>query len=182
LALVRLGLFRSPWQVAGALAVGLLVPGGWIVTGHFGADDFDPVRLESLTFVAPIGDAIQYLMLSTGTQLGFGVAVVGGVFLGSVVASLASRSFELRGFNTPGQMLRSIGGGTLMGAGGALAVGCSIGQGLTGFSTLALPSILAVAAIFAGAFIALRGPLRVAEEPNFDSMQPVNLNENAVIR
>ncbi len=163
-ALFRMGLRRHPWQAGGAIVIGCLPVAGWIVTGYFGADDFEPVRLQSLTFVAPVGDAIQYLMLSTGLQLGFGVTVVAGVVLGSLATSLATRSFELRGFRSPQEILQAAGGGFLMGIGGALALGCSIGQGLTGFATLALPSFLAAAGILGGAWIAVRGPLRVREQ------------------
>ncbi len=155
-ALTRLGLRHATREIAGAIAIGALIPAAWIATGYFGADDFEPAPVTSLTFVAPIGETIQYLMLATGTRLEFGVAVVFGVLVGSVAASVTGRSFELRGFETPGQMLRAIAGGTLMGIGGALALGCSIGQGLSGFSTLAFPALLAVAGIFLGAFLAVR--------------------------
>jgi uncharacterized protein len=166
-ALIKLGLYRAPRDIAGAVVIGLLVPAGWVATGYFGADDFDPVRLESLTFVAPVGDSIQYLMLSTGTTLGFGVTVVAGVILGSLAASLISRDFELRGFESPRHMVSGVGGGILMGVGGALALGCSIGQGLSGVSTLAIPSFLAAAGILAGALtaLALAGKGQVAKKP-----------------
>lgn len=167
LAVVALGwmrLRRYPWQIVGAVAIGLLIPVGWWITSRLGYDDFDPVRVESLTFVAPVGNTLQYVMLSTGTQLQFGVAVVGGILLGSLIMSLATRSFELRGFQTPGQMLRAVGGGILMGVGGVMAMGCSIGQGITGLSTLALPSFLAAAGILVGGTLALRGPLQTPEE------------------
>ncbi len=163
-ALFRMDLRRYPWQAAGAVIIGCLPVAGWWVTGHLGADDFDPVRLESLTFVAPVGDSIQYLMLSTALQAGFGVTVVGGVLLGSLGLSTATRSFELRGFRNAAEVLHAAGGGVLMGLGGALALGCSIGQGLTGAATLALSSFLALAGILAGAWIALIGPLRVREQ------------------
>ena len=162
-ALGPLGLRKAPGQVLGGVLIGLLVPAGWIVTGHFGADDFDPVPVESLTFVAPIGDSIQYLMLATGISMQFGVAVVGGVLAGALAASLAARDFELRGFENPREMLRAIYGGMFMGIGGALAIGCSVGQGLSGLSTLAVASLLAVAGIFAGAFLAVRGPVRLRD-------------------
>ena len=163
-ALVNMQLYRRPWEAAGAALIGLLVPAGWWVTGHWGADDFEPVPLESLTFVAPISDAIQYLMLSTGIRAGFGVTVVAGVLLGACVTALCAREFQLSGFDSPRHMLRSLTGGVMMGIGGALALGCTIGQGLTGLSTLAIPSFLAVAGILAGAWLSLRGPLRVREQ------------------
>jgi uncharacterized protein len=138
-----------------------LIPAGWFATGYLGADDFDPVPVASLTFVAPIGETIQYAMLSTGTALGFGVAVVFGVMLGALAASIASRTFSLEGFTSPGRMLRSMAGGIMMGIGGALALGCSIGQGLTGLSTLAIGPFLAAGGILVGAVLALRGPLKL---------------------
>jgi uncharacterized protein len=145
----------------GGAVVGALVCAGWFVTGHLGADDFTPAPLASLTFVAPIGEAIQFAMLATGMSLGFGVAVVAGVVLGAIAAALASGTFRLEGFATPERMLRSMGGGALMGVGGAAALGCSIGQGLTGLSTLALPSFFAASGILLGAVLALRGPARL---------------------
>lgn len=150
---------RGEW-LAG-IVIGLLVPAGWWVTGVLGADDFDPVPLASLTFVAPIGDGIQYLMLASGTDLSFGVTVVAGILLGSFVTALGTGTFQLEGFSSPQRMLRAMGGGALMGIGGALALGCSIGQGITGLSTLALPSVLAAAGIVVGALLALRGPARL---------------------
>ncbi|TVR50544.1 MAG: YeeE/YedE family protein [Puniceicoccaceae bacterium] len=157
-ALFRLRLARHPREAAGAAGIGLLVPAAWMLTGRFGADDFDPMPVESLTFVAPVTDALQYLMLSTGLSLRFGVAVVAGVVLGSAILSLATRSFELRGFESAREVVRMAAGGVLMGGGGALALGCSVGQGLTGLSSLALMSFPAVGGILAGAWLAVRGP------------------------
>jgi uncharacterized protein len=152
---------RSWGQIAAGLAVGLLVAAGWFATGYLGADDFNPTPVTSLTFVAPIADALQYVMLSTGSTLNFGIATVAGVFAGSCVTALASGRFHWEGFSSPRHMLRSAGGAALMGSGGAMAYGCSIGQGLTGLSTLALASFVAVAGILLGTAAGLRGALRV---------------------
>jgi uncharacterized protein len=154
--------FQRAWgQIAAGLAVGLLVAAGWFATGYLGADDFNPAAVTSLTFIAPIADTVQYAMLSTGLTLNFGIAVVAGVFAGSLVTALATRRFHWEGFASPRHMLRSIGGAALMGAGGAMAYGCSIGQGLTGLSTLALASFVAVAGILLGTAAGLHGLLRV---------------------
>lgn len=158
-AIIRWKLWRTPGRLLGAAAIGCLPALAWHVTGVVGADDFEPARLESLTFVAPVRDSIEYLMLSSGMTLPFGVAVVGGVLLGALVLSVLTGSFELRGFTRPSQMVKAALGGVLMGIGGALALGCSIGQGLTGIATLSLPSILAAIGIWIGARTALRGPL-----------------------
>ena len=152
---------RAPGQIAAGFAIGLLVAAGWFTTGYLGADDFNPVPVTSLTFIAPIADSLQYAMLSTGLSLNFGIATVAGVFAGSLITALFTGRFELEGFSSPRHLLRSAGGAALMGAGGAMAFGCSIGQGLTGLSTLALTSFVAIAGIFAGTALGLRGALRV---------------------
>jgi uncharacterized membrane protein YedE/YeeE len=152
---------RSPGQIAAGIIVGLLVAGGWYVTGYLGADDFNPVPVTSLTFVAPIADALQYAMLSTGLTLNFGIATVAGVLTGSLATALATGRFHLEGYSSPRHMLRSASGAALMGIGGVMAFGCSIGQGLTGVSTLALGSFVAVAGILLGTTAGLRGSLRV---------------------
>ncbi|MCP1756382.1 MULTISPECIES: YeeE/YedE family protein [Bradyrhizobium] len=152
---------KSFGQIAAGLIVGLLVAGGWFATGYLGADDFNPVPLTSLTFIAPIADALQYVMLSTGSTLNFGIVTVFGVFAGSLLTALATGRFQLEGYRSPQHMLRSAGGAALMGAGGVMAFGCSVGQGLTGLSTLSLSSLIAIAGIMLGTGAGLRGSLRV---------------------
>ncbi|WP_456717108.1 YeeE/YedE family protein [Bradyrhizobium sp. USDA 4353] len=152
---------RAPGQILAGLIVGLLIAGGWFATGYLGADDFNPVQVASLTFVAPIADALQYVMLSTGSTVNFGIAAVAGILAGSLVTSIVTRRFKLEGFHSPQHMLRSAAGAALMGIGGVMALGCSVGQGLTGLSTLALPSFVAIGGIFIGSAIGLRGALRV---------------------
>ncbi len=161
---------RAPGQIAAGIVIGLLVAAGWFATGYLGADEFNPVPVTSLTFIAPVADTLQYTMLSTGLTLNFGIATVVGIFVGSLATALLTGRFRLEGFNSPRHMLRSAGGAALMGAGGVMALGCSIGQGLTGLSTLALASFIAVAGIMAGTAIGLRGALRV--RPLAPAMEP----------
>lgn len=152
---------KSLGQIAAGLIVGLLVAGGWYATSYLGADDFNPVPVTSLTFIAPIADALQYVMLSTGSTLNFGIVTVFGVFAGSLVTAIATGRFQLEGYRSPQHMLRSASGAALMGAGGVMAFGCSVGQGLTGLSTLSLSSFIAIAGIMLGTGAGLRGALRV---------------------
>ncbi|MGB6102833.1 MAG: YeeE/YedE family protein [Pusillimonas sp.] len=147
---------RRVRDLTGGAIIGLLVVAGWLSTGWLGADDFEPTPLASLSFVAPIGDTIQYAMIATGMSLRFGIMVVLGVLAGSFLAALLRGQFRAEGFESPGQMSRYIAGGALMGVGGALALGCSIGQGLTGLSTLAYSSMLSASAIVIGARLAWR--------------------------
>jgi uncharacterized membrane protein YedE/YeeE len=160
-ALVHARARYSAGLLAAGAVIGLLVAAGWFVTGYLGDDDFSPAPVASLTFVAPVADTLQYVMLSTGLQLSFGIVLVVGIIAGSLATALITRRFRLEGFVSARHMLRSIAGAALMGAGGAMAYGCTVGQGLTGVSTLALPSFIAVVGYMGGAWAGLRGPIRV---------------------
>src|SRR5882757_1039436 len=105
-AFANLPFRRSPGQIIAGLVVGLLVAAGWFASGYLGADDFNPTPVVSLTFVAPIADSLQYVMLSTGSTLNFGIATVGGVLAGSLITALATRRFHLEGYHSPRHMLR----------------------------------------------------------------------------
>jgi uncharacterized membrane protein YedE/YeeE len=141
-------------DLAGGVIIGLLIVAGWLVTGWLGADEFEPTPVASLSFVAPIGDSIHYAMIASGMSLRFGIAVVLGVLAGSFLAAALRGRYRVEGFESPRQMSRYMAGGALMGVGGALAMGCSIGQGLTGLSTLAYSSMISALAIIAGARVA----------------------------
>lgn len=159
-ALAVFALSHAPFRnnlalLLGGAAVGGAIVAGWYVTGALGADDFEPVPVASATFIAPVGDTILYAMLSTGKKISFGVTLVVGVVLGSFALAAAQGALKLQGFASPAAMLRYMAGGVLMGIGGAFATGCSIGQGMTGLSTLALMSIVAAAGIVAGTALAL---------------------------
>ncbi|MCB1491563.1 MAG: YeeE/YedE family protein, partial [Rhodobiaceae bacterium] len=149
--------FRSsPRDIAAGLIIGALIPVGWWITGVFGYDDFDPTPLSSFTFVAPTGESIQYLMTFTGASINFGIATVGGVIVGAFIASIASREFRVESFTDANDVLRHMVGGALMGTGGVLALGCTIGQGLTGLSTLAVGSVIAWLSIMLGGVVGLK--------------------------
>lgn len=135
--------------LAGAF-VGLLIVAGWLTTGWLGDDPFEPLPISSLSFVAPIGETIQYAMISTGMSPRFTIMIVVGVLTGSLLSALLRRRWKLEGFESPRQMLRFIAGGSLMGVGGVLALGCTIGQGLSGLSTLSISSLLAIVGIVIG--------------------------------
>ncbi len=140
----------SPLTVVGGIIIGLLIPVAWLITGVVGNDDFNPVPLASFTFVAPVGETLMYLMIFTGTTINFGIASVFGVIAGAFVAALATGTFRLEAFTDRDDLLRHLGGGAIMGIGGVLALGCTIGQGITGLSTLAAGSVLAFLSICAG--------------------------------
>ena len=155
-ALLRPGLRQSRLQWGSALLIGLLVAAGWWLTAHIGVDEFEPARLTSLSFIGPIAEALLYLQLSVGREPGIGLALTAGVLAGAFLAALGSRTARWEGFDSTSRLAASAGGGLLMGIGGVLAAGCSIGQGLSGLSTLSLSSFATVAGILLGALPHLR--------------------------
>ncbi len=147
---------RSLPHLGGGMAVGLLVAAGWAATGILGNDDFSPTPLASMSFVAPIGDSLQYLMTFSGATINFGIASVGGVIAGAFLAAVTGGTFRIEAFTDQTDMIRQLTGAAMMGVGGVLALGCTIGQGLTGVSTLAAGSVLATLSILAGGVAGLR--------------------------
>jgi hypothetical protein len=141
--------------VGGAL-IGLLVPLGYLVTGVLGGDEFEPTTVESINVTRGGGDALIYLLTWTGSKINFGIAFVGGVPVGAAIVALVQRDFELVGFEHPADMLRYALGGALMGAGGVLALGCTVGNGLTGIASLAPTSFIALPAMVLAAAAAMK--------------------------
>jgi uncharacterized membrane protein YedE/YeeE len=157
--------FRSNFDYTlGGVVVGLVVVGGWVVSGHIGHVEEDPNtlqeafvatntgRMESFSFVAPLAWSLEYLMFWTDKTkiVTYGIASVAGVIAGSAAYALVTGKFRWEGFRDAEDTGMHMIGGLLMGFGGICALGCTIGQGITGFSTLALGSILTFVAIVAG--------------------------------
>ena len=159
------GAFRASGEnmLVGA-ALGLLVASAWYVTGVIGFDDFDPVPFESVTFIAPVGNAINYLMTWTGSTIGFGIAVVFGILCGSLFYALASGGFRIETFSDRADMINHLVAGVLMGFGGVLALGCTVGQGVAGISTLSVGAILATGAIMLGSVVTTKVQYHMLDE------------------
>ncbi len=143
---------NSRIHILSGLGVGLCVIAGWAVTGlAFDEMAARPVAPQSLSYVRPAGDALEWLQRFTAAPMpGFGVASVFGALIGALLVSLARGQFRLSTFSDPSDTLRSLGGAVLMGIGGVMALGCTVGQSLTGVSTLALGSFVTFAAIVVG--------------------------------
>ena len=177
---LRQSAFRRNFDnlLAGAV-LGAIVTGGWFVTGYLGNDDFEPVPIESLTFIAPVGNAINYSMTFTGSTINFGIAAVLGMIAGSFVYAVASGTFRIETFSTRSEMLSHLAGGLLMGFGGVLALGCTIGQGVTGMSTLAAGSLIAVAGILFGSAATMKVQYHMLDEKGFLAALGAGLKELA---
>ena len=156
--------------ILGGVIVGLVVVGGWYVSGKLGYLAEDPNtlqeafvatnsgRMESLSFVAPQAYTLELLMFWTDKSkiVTFGIASALGVVAGSTVYALASGNFHWESFRDAEDTANHMLGGVLMGFGGVTAMGCTVGQGITGFSTLALGSILTFVSIIAGSALTMK--------------------------
>jgi uncharacterized membrane protein YedE/YeeE len=161
---------RSQDVVLGGLGIGAVIVGVWWVSGVLGYVAEDPNtleeafvatnsrRMESLSFVAPVSYTLDWLMFFSDQSklLTLGIVSVFGVVTGSAAWALYSRSFRWEGFGNVEDTANHLVGAVLMGVGGVTALGCTIGQGLSGVSTLSIGSFIALAAIIAGAVLALR--------------------------
>jgi len=160
----------SPELIVGGIVVGLVIVGGWYVTGNVGYLAEDPStleerfvatngnRIESYSFTSPVAYSLELLMLWSDKSriVTFGIAGVLGMLAGSFAYAVASKTFRWEGFGSTEDVANHIVGGVLMGFGGVTALGCTIGQGLTGISTLAVGSLIALVAIVGGCVAALR--------------------------
>lgn len=171
-------------NILGGVVVGLAVLAAWYVTSNisvrvdgtqytlvsyvqdwdFLADsnagkpaDSRPLSPQSFTFINPMGQTLGYAASGFDKSLvTFGVMALLGVVAGSLLWSLLSRSFRIEWFSSPRDFVNHVVGATLMGLGGVLALGCTIGQGITGISTLALGSFITFFAIVAGSAITMK--------------------------
>jgi uncharacterized protein len=168
-ALIRKDFWTLDNLLAG-LGLGALVVAMWWASAHMGyvAEHPDTLqeaflatpsgRAEALSFVAPVAYTLDWLMFFSDKSkvLTLGIASVFGVVTGSAVVALATRSFRWEGFGSVEDVANHLVGAVLMGIGGVTAMGCTVGQGLSGISTLSATSFIAVGAILAGAVTAFK--------------------------
>jgi hypothetical protein len=162
--------FRRAETLMGGLGVGLCVVAGWLISGHLGYLAENPLtleesfigtnsgRMESFSFVAPAAYMLELLMLWSDTTrvMTIGITSVIGMIIGSAIVSLARGGFRWEAFRGVDDMTAHLVGGALMGFGGVTAVGCTVGQGLSGLSTLALGSMLVFGAVVAGGWLGIQ--------------------------
>jgi uncharacterized membrane protein YedE/YeeE len=177
--------FRGSFDnILGGLVVGLVVIGGWYVTGgpmgaawkeyaELAVDIPSRVNVQSFTFISPMGDGVRYLLSPTNfTLVNFGIMALTGVIVGSFLFAIVTRRFRFEWFASGKDFAAHAVGGLLMGFGGVLSMGCTIGQAVTGVSTLALGSILTFVAIVFGSALTMKVQYYLLDEKGlFDAMR-----------
>jgi uncharacterized membrane protein YedE/YeeE len=172
--------FRASFDnILGGLVIGLAVVAGWYITGgtmgsawkdfaDMSVDIPSRVNVQSYTFISPMGDSVRYLLHPGNLMLiNFGVMAVAGVVVGSFLYSVLFRKFRIEWFASFNDFVAHSVGGLLMGFGGVLAMGCTIGQGITGVSTLAVGSILTFASIVFGSALTMKVQYYLLDEQGF---------------
>ncbi|MFP4238602.1 MAG: YeeE/YedE family protein [Rhodosalinus sp.] len=156
LALASADLRASPKSIFWGSMVGVAVVLGWAGTWWVAATGFEALPVVSHSFSEPVGEAILFAMTGSMRPVSFAVGSVAGVWLGAFIGSLIKGHFRWEACEDPRELRRQIFGAMLMGGGAVVAMGCSVGQGLSAFSVLAVSAPVTFLAIFAGAALGLR--------------------------
>jgi hypothetical protein len=155
-ALSSRALVSDPKAMLWAVVVGLAIVLGWAGTHWVATHGFTAMPVVSHSFSAPLGESILFVMTGSGREATFAVGSVAGVILGAFAGSLLKGHFRWEACEDPRELRRQIAGAALMGAGAVIAMGCTVGQGITAFSVLSFSAPVTVLAIFAGAAFGLR--------------------------
>jgi uncharacterized membrane protein YedE/YeeE len=146
---------RQIGKIGSGVAIGSVITFGWWATTFTAARSFDPVQIEAGSFVVPVGDTIMQLITYTGTWPDYGVGLIAGTLFGAVAAALWKRDIRWEACDDARELGRHLLGGTLMGIGGVFAMGCTVGQGITAFSTLAISAPVVMLSMAFGAKVGL---------------------------
>lgn len=143
----------TPGQIATGAVIGLLVPAAWVGTGLVLADDFDPIPMESLSFSLPAAETLFWVIASSAVAATFGAGLFLGTLAGAALSALTGGRFRWQSFSSPRETGRYGAGAVLMGFGGVVAGGCTLGAGLSGVPTLSVAAVLTLAAIAGSALV-----------------------------
>lgn len=154
--LLSRSLRASPSYIFWGAVAGAAIVTGWAGTQWVSSHGYEATPVLSHTFSAPLGETILYVMTSSGNTISFGTGSVAGVVLGAFIGCLIKGQFRWEACDDPRELRRQILGAALMGMGAVVAVGCSVGQGLSGFSVLAFSAPVTLLSIMAGAALGLR--------------------------
>jgi len=136
--------------------VGVAIVSGWGGTQYVATHGFGALPVVSHSISAPVGESILWAMSGSLRPVSFAVGSVGGIWLGAFIGSLIKGHFRLEACEDPRELRRQIIGAGVMGAGAVIAMGCTVGQGMSAFSLLAISAPVTSLAIFAGAAFGLR--------------------------
>ncbi|MCY0095629.1 YeeE/YedE family protein [Hoeflea ulvae] len=142
-------------RLAAGLVIGLAIAAGWVITSFFAARALYPVQLEAGSFVMPVGDTILQIITVTGELPDYGVGLIVGVFLGAAVSAFRSDDMRWEACDDARELSRHLLGAFLMGTGGVFALGCTIGQGVSAVSVMAISAPIVMMSIAAGARMGL---------------------------
>lgn len=146
---------RNTAQAATGVIIGLIIAFGWLATSMAAEQSFSPVQIEAGSFVAPMGDLILQVITYTGVLPDYGVGLIVGVIFGAVLGAWKKHDSRWEACDDARELSRHLLGGAMMGIGGIFALGCTIGQGVTAFSTLAVSAPIVFASIVLGARLGL---------------------------
>lgn len=151
---------RGEWRrcrqrlIAGGV-VGACIAAGWLITSQAAQYAFDPVQLEAGSFVVPVGDTLMQVVAYTGTVPDYGVGLVIGVVIGAAICATIRRDIRWEACDDARELSRHIVGAALMGIGGVFAMGCTIGQGVSAMSLMAISAPVVFVSIIIGARMGL---------------------------
>ena len=176
-ALIALWCFASrefraaPRDMVAGAAIGCVIAAGFAFTGILGGDIFDPQPVVSMTYVLPPGETIVYLLTFSGATLSFGIGTIFGTLVGAFAVAYRKDELVVEAYDGRREMRRHLIGAAMMGVGGVTALGCTVGQGITGISTLSLSAPIALASILVGGIFGvhylLNGSVREALRAQF---------------
>lgn len=137
----------GPREALAGVAIGALVPLAWAGTSVVLQDSFDPIPVEAISYTGPAAETLFWSVAATAIAPGFGVGLVGGTLIGAFLAALVGGRLRWQSFSTPAETGRYLAGAAMMGLGGVLAGGCTIGAGLSGIATLSVAALTALLSI-----------------------------------
>lgn len=146
---------RRAGSIVTGATVGLVIAFGWWATSLAARHSFEVVQVEAGSFVVPVADAMLQVITFTGTLPDYGVGLVLGVVAGAAVCAWRRRDVRWEACDDARELGRHLAGGLLMGVGGVFAMGCTIGQGVTAVSALAISAPVVLLSIFLGARLGL---------------------------
>ena len=146
---------RNRARILSGIVIGLAVAFGWWATSTAAFHAFEPVQIEAGSFVVPIGDTIMHFATFTGVVPDYGVGLMVGVVCGAALCAWLADDMRWEACDDARELSRHMAGGFLMGTGGVFAMGCTIGQGVTAVSTLAISAPVVMASIALGARMGL---------------------------